>query len=213
MDAETWKESRNMTVSKILTDGRMVRPQDIATSTRKGPNGRVQELIDEITRAVREGFKPPRKLYIWCIKETAAEQADCTDGQRLQAPDAAEGAGPQPPGDLLLPSVRKGEWDDGSPRLALPHLQRRLRPLAGLATRRRDLQAVQGERSRNFRVPAALLQTRDAPPLHADLLRAAQRTRTFCPTLPTARSFRRWIGVGPTPTPSTGISFSPTRST
>lgn len=55
------------TVSGYLPDGRVIIPQDIATSTRKGPNGRVQALIDEIEKAVKEGFKPPRKLYMWCF--------------------------------------------------------------------------------------------------------------------------------------------------
>ena len=26
---------------------------------------------------MREGFKPPRKLYMWCQKETAAELPNC----------------------------------------------------------------------------------------------------------------------------------------
>ena len=54
-----------MTVSGKTRDGRDIKPQDIATSTRKGPSGRVQLLIDEITKAVSEGFKPPRAaLYV-----------------------------------------------------------------------------------------------------------------------------------------------------
>ena len=117
MDAGTWSESRNMTVSKILTDGRMVRPQDIATSTRKGPNGRVQELIDEITRAVREGFKPPRALYIWCIKETAAEQADCRMVNVFKRQTRLKELGRNPLEICSCQLIRKGEWDDGSPRL------------------------------------------------------------------------------------------------
>jgi hypothetical protein len=67
MDDGTWKESRNMTMSKKLPDGRWIRPQDICTSTRKGPNGRMQKLIDEIKVAIDAGFKPPRKLYQWCV--------------------------------------------------------------------------------------------------------------------------------------------------
>jgi len=67
MDDGTWRESRNMTISKRTSDGRVIIPQDIATSTRKGPNGRMQMLIDEITQAVAQGYKPPRKLYQWCF--------------------------------------------------------------------------------------------------------------------------------------------------
>ena len=117
MDDGTWRESRNMTVSKMLADGRMVRPQDIATSTRKGPNGRVQELIDEITRAIREGFKPPRKLYIWCIKETAAEQADCRMVNVFKRQTRLRELGRNPLEMCQCQLIRKGEWEDGTPRL------------------------------------------------------------------------------------------------
>lgn len=107
MDDGTWKESRNMTVSKRMPDGRLIIPQDIATSTRKGPNGRMQKLIDEITQAIAEGFKPPRKLYVWCIKETAAQVKNC------------QVANPSLGDESKCPchTVRKGEWEDGSPRL------------------------------------------------------------------------------------------------
>ena len=77
MDDETWKESRNMTVSKRTPEGRLIKPQDIATSTRKGPDGRMQELINEIEEAINNGFKPPRKFYAWCIIETAAQVPNC----------------------------------------------------------------------------------------------------------------------------------------
>ena len=107
MRDDTWNESRNMTISKKIKDGRTMNPQDVATSTRKGPSGRVQELIDEIEKAVSEGYKPPRQLYIWCIKETASQQKNC------------QVANPDLPEALRCPcdTIRKGEWEDGSPRL------------------------------------------------------------------------------------------------
>lgn len=107
MRDDTWAESRNMTISKKIRNGRVVNPQDIATSTRKGPSGRVQELIDEIEKAISEGYKPPRKLYIWCIKETASQVKNC----QIARPDIPE--------KLKCPchTIRKGEWEDGSPRL------------------------------------------------------------------------------------------------
>jgi hypothetical protein len=107
MDAATWKESRNMTVSGYLPDGRIIIPQDVATSTRKGPNGRVQGLIDEIEKAVKEGYKPPRKLYMWCIKETAAQVKNC----QVARPDLPDNE------VCACHAIRKGEWEDGSPRL------------------------------------------------------------------------------------------------
>lgn len=107
MDDGTFRESRNMTMSKTLADGTLVRAQDIMTSTRKGPNGRMQKLIDEITFAVNAGYKPPRALYQWCIKETASQVLNC---QR---------ANPDIPSEKRCQchKIRKGEWADGAPRL------------------------------------------------------------------------------------------------
>lgn len=110
MREDTWKESRNMTISKQLPNGRVIRPQDISTSTRKGPNGRMQQLIDEIEQAIRDGFKPPRKLYQWCIFETAAQVPNCQVALGLD------------PNDLDYQGcdchvIRRGEWEDGKPRL------------------------------------------------------------------------------------------------
>ena len=99
--------SRNMTVSGKTKDGRVITPQDIATSTRKGPVGRVQKLIDEIEKSVREGYKPPRKLYIWCIKETAAQVKNCQVANPKLGPEER----------CNCDSIRKGEWEDGRPRL------------------------------------------------------------------------------------------------
>jgi hypothetical protein len=106
MRDDTWKESRNMTVSKRLRNGQVLIPQDILTSTRKGPSGRVQMLIDEIEQAVAAGYQPPRSLYIWCIKETASQVKNC----RVARPDLPEA--------FKCPCNRipKGEWEDGRPR-------------------------------------------------------------------------------------------------
>lgn len=84
MRPDTWKESRNMTVAKKLPNGLLMLPQDVATSTRKGPSGRVQELIDEIDGAIKEGMEPPRRAYMWCQKETAQEVPNC---QRVPTAD------------------------------------------------------------------------------------------------------------------------------
>jgi hypothetical protein len=106
MRDDTFRESRNMTVSKTTKDGRVYIPQDILTSTRKGPSGRVQQLIDEIEEAVAHGYKPPRKLYMWCIKETSAQVKNC----QVARPDLPKAF--QCPCDR----IRRGEWEDGSPR-------------------------------------------------------------------------------------------------
>ena len=106
MRDDTFRESRNMTVSKRLKDGRILIPQDILTSTRKGPSGRVQTLIDEIEQAIAGGFKPPRKLYVWCIKETAAPVKNC----RVARPDLPA------PFRCQCHKIKRGEWEDGSAR-------------------------------------------------------------------------------------------------
>jgi hypothetical protein len=77
MNPDTWSESRNMTIAKQLSNELLMLPQDVSTSTRKGPSGRVQELINEIDDAIKEGMEPPRKLYMWCQKETAREIPNC----------------------------------------------------------------------------------------------------------------------------------------
>jgi hypothetical protein len=107
MDDSTWRESRNMTISKRLDSGRLIKPQDICTSTRKGPNGRMQDLIDEIRDAIIAGFRPPRTLYQWCLKETACQVANCqVANPRLQGKSMCQ-----------CHRIRKGEWEDGKPRL------------------------------------------------------------------------------------------------
>ena len=117
MREDTWAESRNMTISGRVRDGRYIRPQDISTSTRKGPNGRVQTLINEITQAVREGYRPPRKLYMWCQKETAAERPECQKAPKEAREARLTELGRDPCELCDCHLIRKGEWDDGKPRL------------------------------------------------------------------------------------------------
>jgi hypothetical protein len=75
MRDDTWRESRNMTISKTLKDGRVIIPQDILTSTRKGPSGRVQQLIDEIEKAV---------------SRATSRRASCTCGASRRRPSRSE---------------------------------------------------------------------------------------------------------------------------
>lgn len=114
MRDDTWKESRNMTVAGMTRDGRVILPQDIMTSTRKGPSGRMQELIDEIDEAVAEGYEPPRTFYKYCIKETAHERPNCqmVDAELREARLKELGEDPCSVCDCHL--VRKGKWEDDS---------------------------------------------------------------------------------------------------
>jgi hypothetical protein len=120
MDENTWQESRNMTISKVLPSGRTIIPQDICTSTRKGPNGRMQKLIDEIFDAINHGFDPPRKLYQWCIKETAAQVKNC----QIANPHLGEES------KCRCHKIRKGEWADRKDEFGKP-LPRLLKDICG----------------------------------------------------------------------------------
>ncbi len=117
MRQDTWTESRNMTVAGKTRDGRELPPQDILTSTRKGPTGRMQQLIDEIDQAVAAGYKPPRKLYKYCIKETAQERPNCQRVDPEERKARLEELGMDPCSLCDCHMVKRGEWDDGSPRL------------------------------------------------------------------------------------------------
>lgn len=105
---DTWKESRNMSMSKRIKDGRMIQAQDILTSTRKGPRGRMQQLINEIQDAKRNNEIAAYELYAWCIFEDAAQVKNCRE-----APENAD-----------LPEEEKcncnkyknGFWDDDTER-------------------------------------------------------------------------------------------------
>lgn len=106
MREDTYSESRNMTSGKRLGNGRVVRPQDIYTSTRKGPNGRMQKLIDEIEEAKQAGLKPPRVLYQHCLKESAAQNPGC----QVARPDLPEDQA------CDCHKVAKGQWENGQTR-------------------------------------------------------------------------------------------------
>jgi hypothetical protein len=70
----------------------------------------MQKLIDEIMDAINHGYKPPRKLYKWCIKETAAQVANC----QVACPDLPEDK------KCSCHLIRKGEWpekdEEGRPK-------------------------------------------------------------------------------------------------
>lgn len=73
------------------------RAMNVLTSSWKKPKGFVSQLVDEATEAARQGSLPPYQLYRWCVWETTERcDADCS-----ACPFA---------------DVRKGEWEDGSPR-------------------------------------------------------------------------------------------------
>lgn len=116
MHEDTWRESRNMTVAKQLSNGLMMLPQDVSTSTRKGPNGRVQQLINESDDAIKEGMEPPRKLYIWCQKETASEVPNCQKAPEEERKARLIQLGEDPCSTCNCDKVGKGFNEDGTRR-------------------------------------------------------------------------------------------------
>lgn len=105
MDPVVFLESRNMSSSK-KTPTRTYKAQDIITSTRKRANGPMQRLVDEIHEAELAGLKPPYKLFMWCIYETAAKVNNC----QVAYPDLPDSK------KCECERIVKGRWDDGTPR-------------------------------------------------------------------------------------------------
>lgn len=110
MDPSVFQESRNMSQSKFVTDSEgneiEIKAQDWLTSTRKRAHGPMQQIIDEVREAERNGFDPPFKLYTWCVFETARNVPNC----QVSNPDLPEDQ------RCKCDKIVKGEWEDGSPR-------------------------------------------------------------------------------------------------
>ncbi|HXQ35851.1 MAG TPA: hypothetical protein VN843_17685, partial [Anaerolineales bacterium] len=77
MEEEVLDEAANMSTSGKTNDGRHIPAIDIGTTTRKSMKGLAQKLINEIEEAIKEGYRPPRKLYVVCYKEIAQEVPMC----------------------------------------------------------------------------------------------------------------------------------------
>jgi hypothetical protein len=116
---DTWKESRNMSMGKKLKDGRYIKAQDILTSTRKGPRGRMQMLINEIREAKSKGDDPPFELYAWCIFEDAAQVRNCREApENADLPEWTPEMGEDAKENCKCrcDKQRQGVWDDGTER-------------------------------------------------------------------------------------------------
>lgn len=108
MRQDTWEESRNMAIAKVDANGNLIKPQDILTSTRKGPRGRMQELIDKVNKANAKGMAAPYDLYAWCIFEVTAQVQNCRE-----APENKD----KPEEELCqCHRYQNGFWDDGKDR-------------------------------------------------------------------------------------------------
>ena len=101
MDEKIFQESRQIPMSKPG-----IKKSQWITSTRKSSTGPMQKLINSITDAEKNGFKPPYKLYAWCVFETAKKVPNC----RMANPDLPEDQ------KCDCQTVNKGKWDDGTLR-------------------------------------------------------------------------------------------------
>jgi hypothetical protein len=105
MDKEVYQESLQIERAKKI-DGKMINSQTLLTSTRKTPDGLMQELLDECAEAEQEGRKPPFKVYIFCIKECIEPQPKC----RVAFPELPEEE------KCICNEIQKGEWQEGEKR-------------------------------------------------------------------------------------------------
>ena len=110
MDDEVNKEANNISSSKIIIDPdgteRRIKAQDWMTSTRKWAHGPMQQLVQEIEEAIKQGFKPTHQLYTWCVFEVAQKVDNC----QVAYPDLPKAEA------CDCHTIVKGEWDDESPR-------------------------------------------------------------------------------------------------
>lgn len=116
MENEVWQESRNMSSSKKFPDGRVIKAQDIATSTLKSTKGIVQGIIDETKKAIKEGLKPTWKVYKACVFEVAEEVPSCRSAPRDQRELRLKELGKDPCELCGCDKVAKGEWGENVPR-------------------------------------------------------------------------------------------------
>lgn len=101
-------EADNITKSGVTTDGREFPAIDILTTSRKKAHGLLQELLDQVDEANKNGTIPPYKVYMWGVAETIANQPNCRMApQNIGRPD-----------DELCNCHRyvKGKMRDGTPR-------------------------------------------------------------------------------------------------
>jgi hypothetical protein len=117
MRQDTWEESRNIAVSKTLTDGTVYPSLELLTSTRKSLHGRMQELIDGINKAIKLGATPDYKLIIWCIFEIAKEVPNCQVVSKEDREKRLKELDRDPCDKCECHLHMKGDWPDtGEPR-------------------------------------------------------------------------------------------------
>ncbi len=76
MDPPVYQEAQQMPKGRGYK-GKFFPAQELITSTRKTGRGLMQEIIDDIEEAEREGRKAPFKLYQFCVREVVENQSEC----------------------------------------------------------------------------------------------------------------------------------------
>lgn len=105
MDEDVFFESRNMAQSRVV-NGKLLKAQNIITSTRKRASGLMQRLKDECDDAELQGKTPPYRIYTWCIFESAKNVPNC----RVVNPDLPEKK------KCKCDQIKKGKNVDGTDR-------------------------------------------------------------------------------------------------
>lgn len=108
--------SRNMSSSKKFPDGRIIKAQDIATSTLKSTKGIVQEIVDETQKSLKEGLKPTWKIYKACVFEVAEEVSCCRETKKEDREARLIELNKDPNELCECDKVAKGEYAPGVPR-------------------------------------------------------------------------------------------------
>lgn len=115
-EREIFAESRNMSSSKTFPDGRVIKAQDIATSTLKSTKGIVQEIVDEVEKAIKEGLKPTWKIYKACVFEVSRESSNCRRAPKEDRENRLKELNKDPCELCECDKIAKGEWSEGVPR-------------------------------------------------------------------------------------------------
>lgn len=86
MEKEIYDEAQQMPKGRTYKD-KFFPAQELITSTRKSGRGLMQEIIDDIQEAERNGQKAPFKFYQFCVREIVTNQSACCQIANPDLPD------------------------------------------------------------------------------------------------------------------------------
>lgn len=141
MDDEVWNQSRGMAVSNPSTGtlpnfmehfGKMIPPQDIATSTRNSLQGLMHNILEEVAEDLKEGNIPQYEVFIWCIFECLAEVPNCRNAPKKEREARLKELGRDPCELCECNRVFKGMWNTEAPLPALVGQKRSLQDVCAV---------------------------------------------------------------------------------